>query len=60
VLYKLIDEVGQSPLPPYIDREPTEEDKEKYQTVYAKKKRRGSRSDCRAALHPGTDEEDYR
>jgi len=49
VLYKLIDEVGQSPLPPYIDREPTEEDKEKYQTVYAKK--RGAVAAPTAGLH---------
>lgn len=48
-LYKLIDEVGQSPLPPYIDREPTEEDKEKYQTVYAKK--RGAVAAPTAGLH---------
>ncbi|MFH1214000.1 MAG: tRNA preQ1(34) S-adenosylmethionine ribosyltransferase-isomerase QueA [Candidatus Neomarinimicrobiota bacterium] len=48
-LYKLIDEVGQSPLPPYIDREPTEEDKEKYQTVYARK--RGAVAAPTAGLH---------
>jgi len=48
-LYQLIDEVGQSPLPPYIDREPTEEDKEKYQTVYAKK--RGAVAAPTAGLH---------
>lgn len=49
VLYKLIDEVGQSPLPPYIDRDPTEEDKERYQTVYAKK--RGAVAAPTAGLH---------
>ncbi|HPC35662.1 MAG TPA: tRNA preQ1(34) S-adenosylmethionine ribosyltransferase-isomerase QueA [Candidatus Marinimicrobia bacterium] len=48
-LYKLIDEVGQSPLPPYIDREPTEEDKKTYQTVYAKK--RGAVAAPTAGLH---------
>lgn len=35
--FKLIDEVGVSPLPPYIKREAEEIDREKYQTVYAKK-----------------------
>jgi S-adenosylmethionine:tRNA ribosyltransferase-isomerase len=49
VLYKLIDEVGQSPLPPYIDREPTEDDKQRYQTVYAKK--RGAVAAPTAGLH---------
>ncbi len=49
VLYKLIDAVGQSPLPPYIDREPTEEDKVRYQTVYAK--RRGAVAAPTAGLH---------
>jgi S-adenosylmethionine:tRNA ribosyltransferase-isomerase len=35
--FDLVDEVGDSPLPPYINR-PTEAiDKERYQTVYAKK-----------------------
>jgi len=32
----LIDTVGQTPLPPYIKREPENSDKESYQTVYAK------------------------
>jgi S-adenosylmethionine:tRNA ribosyltransferase-isomerase len=35
--FDLIDEVGKSPLPPYISREPEDLDREKYQTVYAKK-----------------------
>ncbi len=34
--YKLIESIGQTPLPPYIKREPEEQDKEWYQTVYAK------------------------
>ncbi len=34
--FKLIDQVGQTPLPPYIKREAEESDKENYQTVYAK------------------------
>jgi S-adenosylmethionine:tRNA ribosyltransferase-isomerase len=48
-LYTLIDKIGQSPLPPYIDREPTPEDKIKYQTVYAK--RRGAVAAPTAGLH---------
>ncbi len=32
---KYIDKLGKTPLPPYIKREPTEKDKENYQTVYA-------------------------
>lgn len=35
--FELIDSVGKSPLPPYINREPEDIDREKYQTVYAKK-----------------------
>jgi S-adenosylmethionine:tRNA ribosyltransferase-isomerase len=34
--YKLIDRIGQTPLPYYIKREPTEKDKETYQTVFAR------------------------
>ncbi|MDH7515227.1 MAG: tRNA preQ1(34) S-adenosylmethionine ribosyltransferase-isomerase QueA [Bacteroidota bacterium] len=34
--FKLIDAVGQTPLPPYIKREAVEADKEWYQTVFAK------------------------
>lgn len=48
-LYALIDKIGQSPLPPYIDREPTPIDKIKYQTVYAK--RRGAVAAPTAGLH---------
>jgi S-adenosylmethionine:tRNA ribosyltransferase-isomerase len=32
---EIIDKYGQPPLPPYIKREPTLEDRERYQTVYA-------------------------
>lgn len=48
-LYALIDKIGQSPLPPYIDREPMPIDKIKYQTVYAK--RRGAVAAPTAGLH---------
>ncbi|MDI9365517.1 MAG: tRNA preQ1(34) S-adenosylmethionine ribosyltransferase-isomerase QueA [Flavobacterium sp.] len=33
---KMLDFLGETPLPKYIKRAPTEEDKERYQTVYAK------------------------
>ena len=31
----MLDEIGHMPLPPYIEREDTEEDRDRYQTVYA-------------------------
>ncbi len=34
-VYELMEKSGQIPLPPYITREPTAEDTERYQTVYA-------------------------
>lgn len=34
----VIEAIGQIPLPPYMNREPDESDKERYQTVYAKHK----------------------
>jgi S-adenosylmethionine:tRNA ribosyltransferase-isomerase len=34
--YKLIEKIGQTPLPYYIKREPTDKDKETYQTVFAR------------------------
>jgi len=36
-LYQMLEELGQTPLPPYIKRDPEELDKELYQTVYAQK-----------------------
>lgn len=48
-LYEVIDKYGKSPLPPYIDREATDEDKIRYQTVYAK--RRGAVAAPTAGLH---------
>ena len=35
-LFKIIDRIGKMPLPYYIKREPTEKDKESYQTIFAK------------------------
>ena len=34
--YKLIDSLGETPLPKYIEREVEAEDRERYQTIYAK------------------------
>lgn len=34
---KVVEEYGQIPLPPYIKRTPTEQDNERYQTVFARK-----------------------
>ena len=44
-----LDRVGQMPLPPYIKREPTEEDREDYQTMFAKEK--GAIAAPTAGLH---------
>lgn len=35
-IYKILDKIGQMPLPNYIKREATEKDKEDYQTIYAR------------------------
>lgn len=48
-LYKIIDEKGECPLPPYIDREPEKEDKKRYQTVFAEE--RGAVAAPTAGLH---------
>jgi S-adenosylmethionine:tRNA ribosyltransferase-isomerase len=37
-ILEMIESIGQIPLPPYMQRDPEEEDKERYQTVYAKHK----------------------
>ena len=34
-ILSMLDDIGHMPLPPYIDREVTQEDKTRYQTVYA-------------------------
>lgn len=36
-LLPLLEDIGLPPLPPYLDREPEPEDRERYQTVYAQK-----------------------
>jgi S-adenosylmethionine:tRNA ribosyltransferase-isomerase len=45
----LLSKHGKVPLPPYIDREPTSDDRKRYQTVYAKKP--GSIAAPTAGLH---------
>ncbi|MBN1559063.1 tRNA preQ1(34) S-adenosylmethionine ribosyltransferase-isomerase QueA [candidate division KSB1 bacterium] len=47
--YELVDDMGKSPLPPYIKREPEPMDKERYQTVYARI--RGAVAAPTAGLH---------
>ncbi len=48
-LYRILDEIGQMPLPPYIKREPEEEDKERYQTIFARE--RGAVAAPTAGMH---------
>ncbi len=48
-LFEVFEKYGKVPLPPYIDREPTDEDEELYQTVYARKE--GSVAAPTAGLH---------
>ena len=48
-IYKAIEEIGQTPLPPYIKREPVEDDRESYQTIFATTD--GSVAAPTAALH---------
>jgi len=46
---KLINELGRPPLPPYIKRDPQSDDKERYQTIYAKEE--GAVAAPTAGLH---------
>ena len=48
-LYKKIDEIGQTPIPPYIRRKVEEEDRERYQTIFAR--HRGAVAAPTAGLH---------
>lgn len=48
-LYRRLDMIGDMPLPPYIEREPVEEDKERYQTIFAKE--RGAVAAPTAGMH---------
>jgi S-adenosylmethionine:tRNA ribosyltransferase-isomerase len=47
--YQALEQVGQVPLPPYIGRDPQKNDKDRYQTVYAK--RAGAVAAPTAGLH---------
>lgn len=48
-LYNRLDKIGDMPLPPYIEREPKETDKENYQTIFAKE--RGAVAAPTAGMH---------
>ena len=48
-LYQRLDEIGDMPLPPYIEREPNKDDKEYYQTIFAKE--RGAVAAPTAGMH---------
>ncbi|MGA2297284.1 MAG: tRNA preQ1(34) S-adenosylmethionine ribosyltransferase-isomerase QueA [FCB group bacterium] len=50
-LFKVIERIGEMPLPEYIKREPNEHDKETYQTVFASKNYLSSISPPTAGLH---------
>lgn len=49
VLYEMLDELGEMPLPPYIKRDAEERDKERYQTIFASE--RGAVAAPTAAMH---------
>ena len=49
--FGLVEELGHVPLPPYIARADRQEDRERYQTVYAKLEARGSVAAPTAGLH---------
>ena len=48
---EIIDEYGSLPLPPYLNREPSEEDYARYQTVYANEENNRSTAAPTAGLH---------
>ncbi len=48
-LYQKIDEIGQTPIPPYIKRKVEKEDRERYQTMFAEQ--RGAVAAPTAGLH---------
>jgi len=50
-IFKLIEKLGEMPLPEYLRREPTEHDKETYQTVFANDKYLASIAPPTAGLH---------
>jgi S-adenosylmethionine:tRNA ribosyltransferase-isomerase len=48
-LWRYLDEAGETPLPPYIDRPPDPADRERYQTIFARE--RGAVAAPTAGLH---------
>jgi S-adenosylmethionine:tRNA ribosyltransferase-isomerase len=48
-LYAMIDQIGQTPLPPYIKRKVEDEDRDRYQTIFAE--HRGAVAAPTAGLH---------
>ena len=48
---ELVERHGETPLPPYIDREPEPGDRRRYQTVYADRQKEGSVAAPTAGLH---------
>jgi S-adenosylmethionine:tRNA ribosyltransferase-isomerase len=48
-LFEILEQLGKIPLPPYIKREPEPQDKDRYQTIYAKEK--GAVAAPTAGLH---------
>ena len=48
-LWRFLEEAGEVPLPPYIDRAPVAADRERYQTIYARE--RGAVASPTAGLH---------
>lgn len=48
-LFEILEKFGKIPLPPYIKREPAPQDKDRYQTIYAKEK--GAVAAPTAGLH---------
>lgn len=48
---QMVERHGETPLPPYIDREPEPGDRRRYQTVYADPEREGSVAAPTAGLH---------
>ena len=51
IFEEILDQLGQMPLPPYIKREDTKDDRGTYQTVYARDDKAGSVAAPTAGLH---------
>jgi S-adenosylmethionine:tRNA ribosyltransferase-isomerase len=50
-LFKVIDRIGQMPLPEYIKRDPVEDDKRTYQTIFSDTNKTSSIAPPKAGLH---------